>query len=336
MSAIPDLEDTWEKIEEMRAAYLCPVDVFGCHMLSDSADTPDGRFRYAMGLLLSARNLDRITALAMYKLNHLLPVLPGTLDTARLQSLDAEFGEKTKGLQKLRSANKMLKTNFPEDIVNTMKLNTWKLTAKSVFESGVEELSQIIHPVGFSRQKAENMKAIAKICLESYAGDIPKDLAGVLKLPGFGPKMGHLLVQIVYGQVEGISVDTHVCRITQRLRWVRDGMCEPGGKMLDPDNVAKQLVKTLPKDKWRDINPLLVGFGQTLCKATLPECNKCMLAGTGRCYYKGAFTGSSGKPRNRERRAKATRRERGDDMGDEHQNDDNGSNNGGSDSSSDE
>lgn len=311
MAPIPDLEDTWEKIETMRAEYVCPVDVFGAHMLSDTTETPDGRFRFAIGLLLSARNLDRVTAAAMYKLNHMLPVPPDGLDKERLKKLEAEFEEKTKGLQKSTKAEAMLKKNFPIDIDNLMKLDTWRLTAKNVVDSGLDELGRIIHPVGFCRRKAEYMKNVAQICLDNYGGDIPKDLAGILKLPGFGPKMGHLLVQIVYGQVEGIAVDTHVCRIAQRLRWVEKGMCEPNGKMLNPDDVAKQLVETLPKDKWRDINHLLVGFGQTVCKASFPECNRCLITGTGHCYHKSETkpeTGT-GKPRNRERRAKASKRE---------------------------
>lgn len=308
MSSIPDLEDTWEKIEAMRAEYVCPVDVFGAHMLSDTTETPDGRFRFAIGLLLSARNLDRVTAAAMYKLNHLLPVASGELDKERLKKLEAEFDEKTKGLQKSTKAEAMRKENFPIDIINLMKLDTWRLTAKNVLDSGVEELGRIIYPVGFSRRKAEYMKSVAQVCIDSYGGDIPGDLAGILKLPGFGPKMGHLLVQIVYGQVEGIAVDTHVCRITQRLRWVEKGMCEPDGKVLNPDDVAKQLVKTLPKDKWGNINHLLVGFGQTVCKASFPECSRCLIAGTGHCYYKPEPKPGTGQPRNRERRAKANKR----------------------------
>lgn len=307
MSPIPDLEDTWEKIETMRDEYVCPVDVFGAHMLSDTAETPDGRFRFAIGLLLSARNLDRVTAAAIYKLNHMLPVPAGGLDKERLKQLETEFDEKTKGLQKTTRAEAMLKKNFPIDIVNLMKLNTWRLTAKNVVESGAEELGRIIYPVGFARKKADYMKNVAQICLDNYGGDIPKDFAGILKLPGFGPKMGHILIQIVYGLVEGIAVDTHVCRITQRLRWVEKGMCEPGGKILNPDDVAKQLVESLPKDKWRDINHLLVGFGQTVCKASFPECNRCLIAGTGRCYHKAEEKDTTVKPRNRGRRAKASK-----------------------------
>ena len=81
--------------------------------------------------------------------------------------------------------------------------------------------------------------------------------------------MTHLYLQICCGKVEGIAVDVHVHRIANRLKFVK--------KTKNPEETRKQLENWLPKDKWEDINDLLVGFGQTICSALRPKCGECLL-----------------------------------------------------------
>lgn len=83
---------------------------------------------------------------------------------------------------------------------------------------------------------------------------MPDKLDEIVALPGVGPKMAHLLLQISFGRVEGISVDTHVHRISNRLKWVKT-------KTETPEQTASALEDWLPREKWEHINPLLVGFG---------------------------------------------------------------------------
>lgn len=128
-------------------------------------------------------------------------------------------------------------------------------------------LKNLIYPVGFYTRKAVNMKKIAKLCLLKYNGDIPDTLEGLLSLPGIGPKMGHLVMNVGWNDVQGICVDTHVHRICNRLGWVL------GTKT--PEGTREALEMWLPKEEWVPINPLLVGFGQTVCTPLRPSCNLC-------------------------------------------------------------
>jgi len=81
-------------------------------------------------------------------------------------------------------------------------------------------LNEWIKKVGFHNKKAVYIKEATKIISEEYGGIVPNDYKKLLALPGVGPKMAHLVLQCVYGQIEGVSVDTHVHRISNRLRWV--------------------------------------------------------------------------------------------------------------------
>ena len=81
-------------------------------------------------------------------------------------------------------------------------------------------LDGLIHPVGFHTRKAGYLRAAAKICVDQYAGDIPPDVKGLMALPGVGPKMSYLVMNVGWGVASGICVDVHVHRIAERLGWV--------------------------------------------------------------------------------------------------------------------
>ena len=86
-----------------------------------------------------------------------------------------------------------------------------------------------------------------------------------MNLPGIGPKMTYLILNVITGKSHGICVDVHVDRIANRLKWV---------KTKTPDETRIALEEWLPKCYWHEINKLLVGFGQTICKAE-PKCDEC-------------------------------------------------------------
>lgn len=134
-------------------------------------------------------------------------------------------------------------------------------------------LTNLIKPVGFYQRKAQFIKEASKICLERFGGDIPDSLNELLALKGVGPKMAHLVMSIAWKNTQGICVDTHVHRISNRLGWVfREGTMQ---KTTTPEQTRMSLEKWLPKDEWEPINPLLVGFGQTICTPLRPKCNIC-------------------------------------------------------------
>ncbi|EHA8591582.1 endonuclease III, chloroplastic [Cocos nucifera] len=147
------------------------------------------------------------------------------------------------------------------------------LDADAIVKTDEASIASLIYPVGFYLRKSHYMKKVAEICLEKYGGDIPSSLDELLALPGIGPKMAHLVMNVGWNNVQGICVDTHVHRICNRLGWVS----RPGTKKktLTPEETRVSLQTWLPKDEWAPINPLLVGFGQTVCTPLRPQCGIC-------------------------------------------------------------
>ena len=143
------------------------------------------------------------------------------------------------------------------------------LTIDNVLNMPIERLNQHICKVGFHTRKTTYLRETAKILKEKYQGDIPSTLEALLDLPGIGPKMAHLVMQCAWNETVGIGVDTHVHRISNRLGWVKTNL---------PEKTRIDLEDWLPKQHWREINALLVGFGQVHCKPINPECPTCPVA----------------------------------------------------------
>ncbi|KAK7404491.1 hypothetical protein VNO78_05424 [Psophocarpus tetragonolobus] len=150
------------------------------------------------------------------------------------------------------------------------------LTPEAISNADEETIKKLIYPVGFYTRKATNLKKIANICLMKYNGDIPSSIEQLLLLPGIGPKMAHLVMNVGWDNVQGICVDTHVHRICNRLGWVsRLGAKQ---KTSTPEETRESLQRWLPKEEWIPINPLLVGFGQTICTPLRPRCGECSIS----------------------------------------------------------
>ncbi|KAL8103877.1 hypothetical protein AgCh_028175 [Apium graveolens] len=149
------------------------------------------------------------------------------------------------------------------------------LTAVSIEKADEDTIKSLIYPVAFYTRKASNMKKIASICLSKYDGDIPSTLEELLRLPGVGPKIAHLIMNIAWRDIQGICVDTHVHRISNRLGWVSEKGTNQ--KTKSPEETRESLERWLPKEWWVPINPLLVGFGQSICTPLRPKCGKCSI-----------------------------------------------------------
>ncbi|XP_058094140.1 endonuclease III homolog 1, chloroplastic isoform X2 [Magnolia sinica] len=150
------------------------------------------------------------------------------------------------------------------------------LAADAIVKADEGTIKSLIHPVGFYTRKAGYLKKIAEICLMKYGGDIPSTLEELLSLPGIGPKMAHLVMNVGWNDVQGICVDTHVHRICNRLGWV--SRVGTGQKTSSPEETRVSLQSWLPKEEWVAINPLLVGFGQTVCTPIRPRCGQCTVS----------------------------------------------------------
>jgi len=149
------------------------------------------------------------------------------------------------------------------------RLKQHGLTVNNILETSDERLGKLIYPVGFWKRKVEYVKRTTRILKDKYNGDIPNTIKDLCELPGVGPKMAHLCMSCAWNEVTGIGVDTHVHRISNRLGWVKK-------TTKTPEETRKALECWLPKELWREVNHMLVGFGQTICRPVGPHCVSCL------------------------------------------------------------
>jgi endonuclease III len=129
-------------------------------------------------------------------------------------------------------------------------------------------IEKLIYPAGFYRTKAAHLRRIAELLLERHGGTVPAAMDDLLQLPGVGRKTANLVRNLGFG-LDGICVDTHVHRISNRLGWVDTPT---------PDRTEQALETVLPRKYWIRINTIFVKFGQTTCKPVSPICSGCPLA----------------------------------------------------------
>ncbi len=130
-----------------------------------------------------------------------------------------------------------------------------------------EKLCNLIYPVGFYKTKAKNLKKLGEELIKEFSGKVPDTIEELIKLPGVGRKTANLVITEVFDKY-GICVDTHVHRITNRWGYI---------KTKTPFESEMKLREILPKKYWKDINRLLVTYGQNICKPLNPQCNKCKI-----------------------------------------------------------
>ncbi|MCX7703474.1 MAG: endonuclease III [Planctomycetota bacterium] len=139
---------------------------------------------------------------------------------------------------------------------------------KSVWEldaANVGEIRNLIKSVGFSSQKAHNLKQTARILVEKYEGKVPDEEEKLKELPGVGQKTAGCILVYAFGK-PALPVDTHVHRISNRLGWV---------KTKRPEETEKELKKVLKKDLWLPLNRIFVLFGREVCQPREPKCVLC-------------------------------------------------------------
>ncbi|KAJ1725549.1 alpha,alpha-trehalase nth1 [Coemansia erecta] len=202
-----------------------------------------------------------------YRATHEAPV-----DTVGCEALTAE--EKDPKMQRFRSLiSLMLSAQTKDEITAEAVRNLSQrlptgLTPKSLSEASMDLIHECVRRVGFWQRKSNYIKEAARVCLEQYDADIPRTVPQLLSLPGVGPKMAYLVMHAAWQDNQGIGVDTHVLRISHRLGWVPE-------TAKTPEATRHSLESWMPKSLWREINPLLVGLGQTICRGVGPKCGEC-------------------------------------------------------------
>mmetsp|Transcript_29409 Transcript_29409/g.56459 ORF Transcript_29409/g.56459 Transcript_29409/m.56459 type:complete len:374 (+) Transcript_29409:312-1433(+) len=171
----------------------------------------------------------------------------------------------------------MLSSQTRDEVTHAavVRLRHHGLDPANILRTDLETLKELLKPVGFYPRKAEFLHKTCSIMLDQYNGDVPDTMQGLLALPGIGPKMAHLTMNVAWNKAEGICVDVHVDRIAVRLGWAPE--TPSGKKNRSPEDTRKALQEWLPRSEWMEINPLLVGLGQTICTPRAPKCGECSI-----------------------------------------------------------
>ena len=158
--------------------------------------------------------------------------------------------------------------------VTPLLFNKYK-DLKALKEAKIEDIEEIIKPIGTFHKKAIFIKEIAKVLDEEYEGIVPNNRKILETLPGVGRKTTNVVLSVLYNE-PAIAVDTHVERVSKRLKIAKE-----------EDNVLqveKKLMKFFPKERWIKTHHQLIFYGRYHCKATSPNCNDCKLREI--CKYK--------------------------------------------------
>src|SRR5215471_6095179 len=136
-------------------------------------------------------------------------------------------------------------------------------TPEAMAKAPLPKLERIIRSTGFFRQKAKSLKGSAALLLQQHAGDIPRSIAELTKLPGVARKTANVVLGTAYGIAEGVVVDTHVQRLSMRLALTRS---------TEPKDIEQDLMKVVPRDRWIRFSHQLIWHGRRVCFARKPNC----------------------------------------------------------------
>ena len=145
-------------------------------------------------------------------------------------------------------------------------------TPEAMAGASVADVADTIKSLGFYKSKAKHAVEAAQMIVADYGGEVPADMKELVRLPGVGRKTANIVLNVGYGIVEGIAVDTHVNRIAHRL------MLSPKTHAKEPLKTEQDLLKILPHEYWGSVNHQWITFGREICDARKPKCDECPLA----------------------------------------------------------
>ena len=140
--------------------------------------------------------------------------------------------------------------------------------AAALAQARQEDVEHVIRSTGFFRNKAKNIIGLARALMAAHAGEVPRSMAELRPLPGIGRKTANVVLGNAFGINEGITVDTHVVRLSALLALARGN---------DPVKIEAELVELFPRDDWALVSHLLIWHGRRVCIANRPRCTVCVL-----------------------------------------------------------
>ncbi len=139
-------------------------------------------------------------------------------------------------------------------------------TPQKLARAKAEDVEKAIGSIGMFRQKTKNITGLAKKLVADHGGQVPRTLAELVELPGVGRKTANVVLGVAFNTPEGVVVDTHVQRISQRLGWTKHD---------EPIGIEQDLMKLFPQDKWDQLSHVLIFHGRRCCTAQRPACAAC-------------------------------------------------------------
>lgn len=139
-------------------------------------------------------------------------------------------------------------------------------TPEDFDEMPLEVLEELIHPCGFYKNKAKNIKLTAKKIVEEYNSQVPDTMEDLLTLPGVGRKTANVVMLEAFNKPQGIAVDTHAKRLSNRIGFSSEET---------PEKIEQDLLKLFPYEYLKDVNHILIYHGRAICTARSPKCEQC-------------------------------------------------------------
>lgn len=162
----------------------------------------------------------------------------------------------------------ILSAQCTDERVNKTTPNLFKNynTPEAISNMDIALLEEIIHPCGFYKNKARNIKLCCEKLLNDFSGTIPNNIEKLQTLPGVGRKSANVIMLEAFNNPVGIAVDTHAKRICNKVGFSKES---------DPIKIEQDLLKIIPKKYYFDVNHLFVWHGRNICTARKPQCEKC-------------------------------------------------------------
>lgn len=130
----------------------------------------------------------------------------------------------------------------------------------------IETLQELIHPCGFYKTKAKNLKLASQKIINDFSGKVPETMEELMSIPGVGRKSANVIMLEAFNNPQGIAVDTHARRISNRIGLSLE---------TEPTKIEQDLLKLIPSKYYKDVNHVLVWHGRNTCTASKPKCDIC-------------------------------------------------------------
>ena len=141
-------------------------------------------------------------------------------------------------------------------------------TPEEFANADIKELEALVHPCGFYKNKAKNLKAAGQKIVADFAGKVPNTMEELMAIPGVGRKSANVIMLEAFNMPQGIAVDTHCKRIANRLGLSNES---------EPSKIEQDLLKILPSEYYKDVNHIFIWHGRNTCTSQNPKCSTCQV-----------------------------------------------------------